>query len=81
MWRQRVSFLTIRMVLNHITVDKNVLSASLNKTFLSLSRSSSLKLRTTNTLSWYLLKVNLVCEVWATTDMVHNKQTDIQTRI
>ena len=32
MWWQRVSFLTIRMVLNHITVNKNVLSASLNKT-------------------------------------------------
>ena len=32
MWWQRVSFLTIRMVLNHITV-KHVLSASLNKTF------------------------------------------------
>ena len=37
MWRKQVSFLTIRMVLNHITIDKNVLSVSLNKPFFSLS--------------------------------------------
>ena len=43
MWRQQVSFLTIRMVLNHMSDPynrrKNVLSVSLNKTFLSLLHS------------------------------------------
>ena len=43
-YRQRVSFLAILVVRRHITVNKRVLSASLNKTFHSLMHISVLQL-------------------------------------